>query len=279
VTQADAAQVRPAQFADDQWYPSSSARLRQSVQDYIDAAPVVPLGRPIGLVSPHAGLRFSGAVAAHAYRQLYGCHFDVVAVVSPLHRLAIRGVATSQYHHYSTPLGPVPVDQSLVARLAAALPLARVGRDNEHSLEIQLPFLQYMLGDFLLLPLMMGDQSFAACQALAAALVEGLAHRSALIVASSDLSHFHAYDAAVGLDRLLADRVEAFDPAGLAEALDRGSTEACGGGPIITAMLACQALGANRATVLAYANSGDVWADRASVVGYLAAALWRYPQT
>jgi AmmeMemoRadiSam system protein B len=275
VTQADPAEIRPAQFADDQWYPSSASRLRQTLRDYVDAVPERPLGRPLGLVSPHAGLRFSGSVAAHAYRQVQGRRYEIVAAISPLHRLAVHGFAITRYRHYSTPLGRIPLDEELVAQLTASLSVARVGQDNEHSLEIQLPFLQHALGDFNLLPVMMGDQSFPACEALAGVLAEGLANRSALIVASSDLSHFHPYDTAVQLDRLVADRIQAFDPAGLADALEEGTTEACGGGPIITAMLACRALGADNATVLAYANSGDVWVDRSSVVGFMAAAFWR----
>lgn len=274
MAQVEPSDIRPAQFADDQWYPSGAAQLQDTLRGLF-ARTTAPLGwRPLGLVAPHAGLRFSGGVAAQAYRQAQDHSYDIVAVVSPLHRLPLGALASAGYRYYATPLGLVPVAEDALAAVAAAVPLKRVWRDNEHALEIQLPFLQYALGEFELLPLMMGDQSFAACEALASALASALRGRSALIVASSDLSHFHPYDTAVRLDRGVADKIAAYDPLGLAEALELGKVEACGGGPIVATMLACRALGATRATVLTYANSGDVWVDRTSVVGYLAAAIY-----
>lgn len=274
MAQVEPSEIRPAQFADDQWYPSGTAQLQETLTGLFAKAATPLGGRPLGLVVPHAGLRFSGGVAAQAYRQAQGHSYDVVAVLSPLHRMPLGGLAATSYRFYATPLGLVPVAEDALAAVAAAVPLKRVWRDNEHSLEIQLPFLQHALGEFELLPLMMGDQSPAACEAVGGALADALRGRPALIVASSDLSHFHPYDAAVRLDRAVADRIAAYDPLGLAEALELGETEACGGGPIVATMLACRALGATRATVLAYANSGDVWVDRTSVVGYLAAAIY-----
>jgi AmmeMemoRadiSam system protein B len=266
--------IRPAQFADDQWYPSSGPRLRQLLVSLLAQADYRALGRPLGLISPHAGLRFSGPVAAHAYRQLDGQHYDYVTVISPLHRHLFGAYAVTRYQYYSTPLGLLPVARDLLEQLGSRLPLVQVGRDDEHSLEIQLPFLQVQLGEFELLPIMMGEQSPAAAQALAAALAEILAGKSALVVASSDLSHFHPYETARQLDGRIVEKVEEYDPIGLAQLLASGRAEACGGGPIVAAMLACKELGANRAVVLRYANSGDVWIDRESVVGYLAAAMY-----
>lgn len=271
----DGIDIRPAQFADDQWYPSTPDRLRTVLDALLAEAPHLDLGRPLGLVAPHAGVRFSGGVAAHAYRQLEGHEYDLVVVISPVHRLPVGPVAVTSYSHYSTPLGALPVAGDLVQALAATVPLHRVRRDDEHSLEIQLPFLQRQLGEFPLLPIMMGDQSPAAANALASALAPLLAGRRALVVASSDLSHFHDYETAVNLDRRIADAIDAYDPDALGLLLARGDAEACGGGPIIAAMLACRALGANTSHVLKYANSGDVWRDRSSVVGYLSAMFYR----
>jgi len=270
-----AAEVRPAQFADDQWYPSSARHLRQTLESLLASAPKRNLGRPLGLVSPHAGLRFSGQVAAHAYRQLEGYTYDCVAVVSPVHRHFFGPYVATRYRYYSTPLGLIPLAEDLLAELAQVLPLERVGRDDEHSLEIQLPFLQYVLGDgFELLPIMMGEQSEEACHALAQALVAVLRDRAALVVASSDLSHFHPYDEALELDQRVVNCIRNYDPESLARVLASGQAEACGGGPIITAMHVCRELGATHSEVLHYANSGDVWRDRSSVVGYVAAAFY-----
>ena len=151
------------------------------------------------------------------------------------------------------------------------------GEINEHSLEIQLPFLQVVLKDFSLIPVVMGDQSLNFCSLLAEAIVDICAGKDILLVASSDLSHFHSYEEAVRMDRVVTESVAACDVEGLADALRRGDCEACGGGPILTAMLAARGLGANRSKVLHYANSGDVTGDRRSVVGYMAGCFFANP--
>jgi len=269
------ADARPALFADDQWYPAQAETLAALVDRLLSEAPYLDLGRPLGLVAPHAGMRFSGAVAAHAYRQLQGQDYEVVVVLSPIHRLPVGPYAVTAYSHYSTPLGRLPLDTGLVQALSESLPVRRVRRDDEHSLEIQLPFLQRMLGEFALLPIMMGDQSPQSARALCDALLPHLVRRQSLVVASSDLSHFHDYETAVAIDRQLVDAVGAYDSDALVRLLDRGQAEACGGGPINAAMLLCRGLGADSARVLKYFNSGDVWRDRTSVVGYLSAMLYR----
>jgi hypothetical protein len=144
----------------------------------------------------------------------------------------------------------------------------------EHSLEVQLPFLQRALGDFELIPIVMGERDMSTCEILAQAIASSVEKEKALIVASSDLSHYHPYDQAVALDKVILQAVDAFDPQGLYQALRSGSSEACGGGPMVAAMLAAQRLGADGAKVLHYANSGDVTGDKSRVVGYMAAAIF-----
>jgi AmmeMemoRadiSam system protein B len=144
----------------------------------------------------------------------------------------------------------------------------------EHSLEVQLPFLQQVLKDFELVPIVMGDQSLPTCQALAEAIASSLGEEKVLIVASSDLSHYHPYEWAVKLDGAILEAVNAFDPEKLYRALQDRESEACGGGPMVAAMLAAEKFGASSAKVLKYANSGDVTGDRGQVVGYMAAAVF-----
>jgi len=271
----DRSQVRPSLIAGS-WYPGHPAELRATIKRHLaNVEPMELGGELVGLIAPHAGYVYSGQVAAHAYKLLEGRDFDLVALVSPVHRLYLGPYMVTSYAYYETPLGLVPVATDLVERLGKTLRLTRVRRDDEHSLEIQLPFLQHLLGDFRLLPIMLGDQGWAACHQLASALVPLLVGEKALLVASTDLSHFHPYDRAVQLDQRVVARVEAFDPRGLSEDLAARRCEACGGGPVIAMMLAAQQLGANRARVLCYANSGDVTGDRSQVVGYMAAALFR----
>jgi len=258
------------------WYPGTKAELARTVDGFLANAKKEELGGELmGLIAPHAGYVYSGQVAAYAYKQLEGLDFPIVAIVSPVHRMFVGRYAVTAKRYYETPLGLVEVDGELVDALDEAVGLNRVERDDEHSLEIQLPFLQRVLGRFKLLPVMMGDQSLPACRALGEALAGVLRGKRALLVASTDLSHFHPYDTAVRLDRVVLDHIEKFDPEGLALDLERGRCEACGGGPVIAVMLAAKALGANRARVLKYANSGDVTGDRWQVVGYVAGAIYK----
>jgi len=212
-------------------------------------------------------------VAAYAYAQLRGKSFPKVVVVSPVHRIYTGEFATTDKAHYETPLGLVPVDTECIAALEGLVRLNHVSQDMEHSLEIQLPFLQHILGNFALTPIMIGDQEWESAVRLGQALTKAVGQHPALLVASTDLSHFHRYETAVRLDKLVLDHITAYDPEGLSRTLDSHKAEACGGGPVVAVMLAAQGLGANRAVLLKYMNSGDVTGDHSSVVGYAAAAL------
>jgi MEMO1 family protein len=258
------------------WYPGDPTRLRGTIRDYLANVPLqTPPGTVLGLVAPHAGYVYSGQVAANAYAQLQGKAFSRAVVVSPVHRVYPGRFAITDKSYYETPLGLVAVDTELVRALGQGIQLTRVSEDQEHSLEIQLPFLQYMLGEFSLTPVMMGDQDWESARALGNALAQAIAGRSVLLVASTDLSHFHSYGEARRLDRIVLDRIAAYDPEGLVRELANHDAEACGGGPVAAVMIAAQKLGANRAVVLQYQNSGDVTGDHSSVVGYGAAVLLR----
>ncbi len=267
------------------WYPGQPDVLRRTLEGYLADAEKVKLeGELKALISPHAGYAYSGPTAAYAYQQLEdGPAFETVAVLSPLHQAFLGRFAVTRAGYYETPLGLVEVDAELVEALDKEVTLNRVGLDREHSLEIQLPFLQQILGAFTLLPVMLGepltsDRSLAACRELSAALAKLLRDRKALIVASTDLSHLYDYDEVIRHDRVMTELVESFDVEGLAQALMEGRCQACGGAPVVAALLTAQALGANRATVLHYTNSGDVTGNRrpgSYTVGYMAAAIYQ----
>ncbi len=148
---------------------------------------------------------------------------------------------------------------------------------EEHSLEIQLPFLQVMLPNFRMTPVVMGEQSFEFCEKLAQVIADASRETRLLLIASSDLSHYHSASDARRLDRVVIDCVERFDPRRLADHLHQGDCEACGAGPMMTVMIASRLRGANKSRVLHYANSGDVTGDTRRVVGYLAAAFYQNP--
>lgn len=258
------------------WYPGSAPQLKRMIDGFVEKVPPADIpGRLVALIAPHAGYIYSGGVAAHAYALVRGHTYDLVAIVSPVHRMWVGEVATTSADFYETPLGRVRVDREAQQAMEKGIRLQYVGQDNEHSLEIQLPFLQHLLaGEFALLPLMMGSQEWDTCNTLARGLANVLKGRNALLVASTDLSHFHSQARAQRLDRIVVDKVNAFDPEGLARELASGATEACGGGPVVATLLAAKALGATQARVLKYATSGDVTGDYSGVVGYMAAAVF-----
>ncbi len=268
--------VRPSPLAG-RWYPADPRSLRAMLDEYLDAAtPAAPLGDILGLLAPHAGLIYSGPVAAYAYKLIAGAAPDVVAVISPSHHAYPAPLLTTGHDAYATPLGTIPIDHETVQALDERVDLIRVYRDPEHSLEIELPFLQHVLeGTFRLLPVMVLDQSAEGMRQLGLALAEVLRGRNALLVASSDLSHFYPQKTAEVLDAYVLDRVGAFDPVGILEAEEKQKGYACGRGAIAAVMWATQALGANRAQVLHHATSGAITGDYTQVVGYGAGVFYR----
>lgn len=278
--------VRPSPIAG-RWYPGEAHALARLVDGYLDQAGPPPAeGHPevVGLLAPHAGLIYSGPVAAYAYQWVRGQTFDCVAVLSPSHFHDDGPVVTSACAVYATPLGRVPVDQPLLAELRwrlaktlqlppeSALPALR--HDREHAVEIELPFLQQVLAPgFQLVPLMLRDQTAEVAGALGACLADLLAGRRALLVASSDLSHYRPQPAAVRLDHELLRQLETFDPAALLAADASGRGQACGVGALAAVLWAARALGARTVRVLRHATSGDVSGDYDAVVGYAAAVF------
>lgn len=285
---ADAsAAIRPPAVADS-FYPVSPVALRTEVERYVrEASSRAGQGELVALIVPHAGYRFSGPVAGYAYRLLQGQSYDTVVVVGPSHRMPLRGAALSGADQWATPLGRVQIDLGGTQALAQKCASARVfdaAHSPEHSIEVQLPFLQVVLGQFKLLPLLMSDFSKQNCTALAEALAEWARGRRVLLIASTDMSHYPPYDDAVRVDRKTLKAIATMDPGEVAattkQLMSQGvpglSTCLCGEGPVKVVLEACQLLGADRVEVLRYANSGDApQGPRHNVVGYCAVAIYR----
>lgn len=262
------------------WYPGDPLVLMREVSEHLRAAgDIVAPGRVVALISPHAGLRYSGPVAAYGFSLLRGIPSATVVLVGPAHRAVFSGVAVAAQGAFETPLGRVPVAEDLAAALVAADPHLYVDprpHRDEHSLEMQLPFLQHFIPDLRIVPLLMGRQSRDEISALTGALARVLPGRDhVLLLASSDLSHYHPATVANRMDALVVADVERFDPDSLLTRLERSNeSPACGGGPMVAVMKAARALGADRATVLRYADSGDEGErNKDRVVGYLSAVL------
>jgi AmmeMemoRadiSam system protein B len=225
---------------------------------------------------------YSGPVAAHAYSLLRGRRFDVVVIVGPSHFVGFSGVSVYPHGAFDTPFGPVTVDEACAQALMRATPAVRehpAAHTREHSVEMQLPFLRHLLPDTRIVPLVMGYQTAETSRALGDALGDVLYARDALLIASSDLSHYQPATTAAALDKVVTDCVARFDADALQRALDARPDHACGGGPIVATLRAARLLGARDALVLDYADSGDVSGDKSAVVGYMAAALGTFAGT
>jgi MEMO1 family protein len=266
------------------WYPGTAPALAAAIDRHLHGADDGRSmeGDLVALVAPHAGLMYSGPVAAHAYRLLRGRTFDVAVLVGPSHFVGFDGVAIYPTGGFDTPFGVVRIDEECARALQAASPIVRehdAAHGREHSLEMQLPFLAHIAPSLPIVPLVMGHQTAATAAALGEAIAGAIAGRRALVIASSDLSHYHAAPVAAALDHVVIDCVSRFDADALQAALDRNPEHACGGGPMVAVMRAARLAGARDGAVLRYADSGDVSGDKSAVVGYLAAALGRFTRS
>jgi AmmeMemoRadiSam system protein B len=263
------------------WYPGSARALSAELDAHLDRATSQVTGELVALVAPHAGLMYSGPVAAYAYRLVRDRPIETAVLVGPSHFVGFEGAAVYDAGGFETPFGTAVVDEECAARLVAASTVVRSNpapHGREHSLEMQLPFLQYLSPSIKIVPVLMGYQTAATAKALGDALATALAGRRALLVASTDLSHYYDAASALALDSVVIECISRFDADALQRALDARPDHACGGGPTVAVMRAARALGATDAAILRYADSGDVSGDKSSVVGYLAAALGRFTE-
>jgi AmmeMemoRadiSam system protein B len=259
--------VRPAAVAGT-FYPGNAAELAAAVRGCLagTAAQVAPAASPKALIVPHAGYVYSGPIAAGAYARLACVRSRIrrVVILGPTHRVAVRGLALPSARAFATPLGDVEVDREAVATLAGLrqVVVSDSAHALEHSLEVQLPFLQSVLDDFRIVPLAVGD---ASPREVAEVLDRLWGGPETLIVVSSDLSHFHGYAQAREIDRASAERILALDGP-----LDH--EEACGATPI-NGLLLCARRRGLAPELIDLRNSGDTAGDRSRVVGYASFAF------
>ena len=266
------------------WYPGTKVPLALAIEKHLAA---VAGGRvpacPRALIAPHAGLIYSGPVAAHAYKLVRHCGYSAAVLVGPSHFVGFHGVSIWPRGTWDTPFGSVAVAEDLAAAIAAESADIRdypAAHAREHSLEMQLPFVAHLLPNIPIVPLVMGFQTRSTAEALGDAIARGISTyearelRGVLLVASSDLSHYETAETAARMDDVVLRCVAALDPDGLMNALEREPKHACGGGPIVSVLRAASQLGAVNAEILHYADSGDVSGDKSAVVGYTAAAIW-----
>jgi MEMO1 family protein len=274
--------LRPSPIAG-QWYSGNAKQLATNIDQYISGADLPDIeGEIIGIIAPHAGYIYSGPVAGYAFAAVQGQNPDLVAVVSPMHQPYFEPLLTSAHDAYHTPLGAISINRAVMTQLDQDLQadlgigIKGIRRDQEHSLEIELPFLQRSVaGNFSLLPIMIRDQSVRVARALGTILARTLSHHAPLLVASTDLSHFYPQETARKFDQEMLRRIADFDPVAVLNAEDDNKGFACGRGAVAAVLWAAKDLGANHIQILNYATSGEVSGDYSQVVGYGAAVITR----
>ena len=268
------------------FYPSSAENLRMEIENCFQhrigpgrLPKKVEGGRkPPSLISPHAGYIYSGPVAAHSYLQLEDrMRPEVVVVLGPNHYGIGSAVSIYPEGEWITPLGSVKIDEKLALKLAELsdiFTLDEVSHLREHSIEVQIPFLQYVLGEFKLLPICLLDQGLNTCLEVGRCLADALKdYESFLLVASTDLTHYEPDKIAKEKDSLALERIRELDVDGLYRVIHEKDISMCGYGPVAAVLEASKRLGAKNAEILKYATSGDVTGDRSAVVGYAAVKI------
>lgn len=275
-----ALQVRPSPLVG-RWYDADPDVLARSVDAYLDDAQLPALeGEVMAVIAPHAGHLYSGPVAGYAFAAIRGRSPSLVALVGPMHHPYAEPLITTAYDAYSTPLGEVPVDKDALGQLDGTLKselgfgLSPVQGDPEHSLEIELPFLQRALSlGWKLLPVMDRARELHVSKALGRSLAQVLRDKNFLMVASTDLSHFYNQQTALTYDRAMLSAIESFHPEEAFDLERAGKGFACGLGAFTAVLWAARELGADKVQILRHATSGNVTGDYSSVVGYGAAAI------
>lgn len=285
---ADPGAIRPPAFAGS-FYPADPERLAGEVDAFLAAVPPPASGAPPirALIVPHAGYVYSGAVAAHAYRLVAGRRHPTVVLLGSSHRAGYPAAALWPAGAFRTPLGEIPVDAALTRRLLDSGPpftAQTAPHLDDHVLEVQLPFLQRALGEFRLVPVMLGTSDAATARAVGDAIADA-ADPDTLVIASTDLSHYPAYDDACSADAKTIAAILTADPDQLVRTLRamekspprNTSTFLCSEGAVLAAMTCARRFGASSGTLLRYANSGDTAGDKKRVVGYAAIAFTAPP--
>jgi len=262
------------------FYPSDEKTLREMVNGFLANAENKQVdGKLIALISPHAGYQFSGQVAAYAYKHLAGGKIDTVILIGPSHHAAFKGISVYTKGAMRTPLGDVKIDEKIARSLInekATVSFYPEAFEKEHSLEVQLPFLQQTLKDFTIVPILIGSPTRESFSFLKEKLTEILRqNEKAIIIASTDLSHYHDYETAVTMDRKMVDAIERMSIEEVERYLMSGEGEMCGGYPVILTMAVAGGVGATNGLIFKYANSGDVMGDKGRVVGYSAIGLYK----
>ena len=268
---------KEAEFAGS-FYPGSRGELTSVVDGFIKAAKAPEIeGRIFAIIAPHAGYVYSGGVAGYSFKAIQGKPFETVIIIGPTHRYRFNGVSVYRKGFFSTPLGKVEIDSEVAAALINSSKRISFKKEvfaGEHSVEVEIPFLQRALKDFKIVPVVMGKPTYENCEALGRALAGVIGDdERILVVVSTDMSHYHSYRQAVQMDSFTISLLTRLKPRLLFDHIQKGMSELCGAGPVLSTLIAANELNIDKIRFLKYANSGDVSGDKRKVVGYMAAVI------
>ena len=268
----------PAAAGPARFYPSDPRQLAAQLDELLSGVQEIEVeGDILALVVPHAGYIYSGGIAAQAYKQIEERDVGTVVLVGPSHHMRFPWVSVYDSGQWRTPLGLVPIDSELAQAIISGNSAIRSAPElhaQEHSLEVQVPFLQKVVDNLRIVPIMMGDQSPSLCESLGRALAGALRGKTALLVASTDLYHGYSYDECRQIDHTTVDLMRRYAHAALAESLETGGAQACGGGPVVAVMTAAKLLGGKDVRVLEHTSSADITGQKTGwIVGYVSALV------
>ena len=255
------------------FYPAGVTELKGILKELFSKAEKKDIkGRIFGIISPHAGYPYSGWTAAKGYKQLEGKHFETVILVGPSHHTFFHSSSVYKEGSWKTPLGEVLIDEDIANKLIdedKTINFYPQAHAQEHSLEVQIPFLQTILSNFKIVPIVIGDQSPMICEKLADAIVKVCKDKNVILVASTDLYHGHSYDDCYRSDSLVLKTIKEFDIDGFKQLYTSKEAIACGAGPIYTILLSTKAMGATDCILVDHTTSGDITGDKQGyIVGY-----------
>ena len=275
-----ASEIKPADLAGS-WYPADKEKLSALLDGFLSAAHAQEIsGDAIALIQPHAGLIYSGPVAAYGFKAAKNLDIKTVIIIGFTHRKRFGGVSVYNQGAFNTPLGQLNIDKEIANALIAQNPKIKFypsAFDSENSVELQLPFIKKVFPEALIVPVAIGDQDFATAEILSDALYNVLKDKSGcLLIASTDMSHYLSYSDAIGRDKSTIDMLKRLSAEFLfRENISSGENALCGLYGVAAVILASRKLGADSIKILKYANSGDTTGDKSRVVGYVSAIIYK----
>jgi len=267
---------------DGQFYEKNPAVLSAQIDKFLSKAKISPFpGTLQALIIPHAGYVYSGQIAAHSYKLVQGKDYETVIIIAPSHRYGFEGCSIYPQGGYETPLGVAEVDRDVASKLSRASGFKYIPQAHqaEHSVEVQVPFIQKVLAQAKIVPVVMGFPQRETILTLADAVAKVASEKKVLVIASTDLSHFEPKAKANEIDSRTISLIRSFKTNTLIRKLERRENIMCGGGPVVVALLYAQKKGQAKVQVLKYGDSSQAGGPTSRVVGYLAASIYTEPQS